>query len=197
MKITNLSEKFTNYIIKKGIITNNEYEIYQYGFQCLLELSTSTICSIVIALILKMLPECILFFLFFIPLRSYNGGIHLKTYMGCFLSSCLILTSTLLAVKYINMPKEISFCILIPCLILIKILGPVNHPNRKVEKSENKIFITRTNISLLLSFFSALLFIYINQVEFIFLETIVFTYLLFTTLIGKCIYRQNKDQCNE
>lgn len=191
MNIEYLSKKITNYIIKKGIIANNDYELYQYGFQCFLELSISTICSIIIALILKMLPECILFFLFFIPLRSYNGGLHLKTYIACFLSSCMILITTLLAVKYIDIPIKISFITLISCIISIKIIGPVNHPNRKVNNSENKIFIWKTNISLLLSFFSALLFLYLKKTSFLLLETIVFVYLLFTTLIGKFIYKQH------
>lgn len=189
MSIAYLSKKFTNYIIEKGIITDNDYEVYQYGFQCFLELSISTICSIIIALILKMLPECMLFFLFFIPLRSYNGGVHLKTYIACFLSSCAILTTTLLVVKYISIPIKISFFILALCLVSIKIIGPVNHPNRKVDKTENKIFIIRTNILLFLCFFAALIFLYANHTKFLLLETVVFVYLLFTTLIGRIIYK--------
>lgn len=47
-----LAKKLTEYILKKGIITEESFEIYQYGFQCFLELSASTICSIVIALFL-------------------------------------------------------------------------------------------------------------------------------------------------
>ena len=56
-----LSIVLTDYIFKKGIIDEKSYEIYQYGFQCFLEVSTSTICSIIIALLLHMLPECLFF----------------------------------------------------------------------------------------------------------------------------------------
>lgn len=52
-----LSIVLTNYIFKKGIIDEKNYEIYQYGFQCFLEVSASTICSIVIALLLHMFPN--------------------------------------------------------------------------------------------------------------------------------------------
>lgn len=45
-----LSIILTDYIFEKGIIDRKNYEIYQYGFQCFLEVSASTICSIVIAL---------------------------------------------------------------------------------------------------------------------------------------------------
>lgn len=40
-----LAKKLTNYIYEKKIITEELVEIYQYGFQCFLELSVSTICS--------------------------------------------------------------------------------------------------------------------------------------------------------
>ena len=58
-----LAKKLTNYIYEKKIITEELVEIYQYGFQCFLELSVSTICSIMIALFFGMLPECLFFFL--------------------------------------------------------------------------------------------------------------------------------------
>ena len=37
-----LSAKLANYILKKGLIDTEAYEIYQYGFQCFLEVSVST-----------------------------------------------------------------------------------------------------------------------------------------------------------
>ena len=46
-----LAKKLTDYIYEKKIITEELVEIYQYGFQCFLELSVSTICSIIIALL--------------------------------------------------------------------------------------------------------------------------------------------------
>lgn len=99
-----LSAKLANYILKKGLIDTEAYEIYQYGFQCFLEVSVSTICSLFLALLLHMLPECLFFFLLFIPLRSFGGGLHLKTYFACFIGSCLILLFTLLSVKYFTIP---------------------------------------------------------------------------------------------
>ena len=54
-----LSAKLANYILKKGLIDTEAYEIYQYGFQCFLEVSVSTICSLFLALLLHMLPECL------------------------------------------------------------------------------------------------------------------------------------------
>ena len=153
-----LSIVLTNYIFKKGLIDKKNYEIYQYGFQCFLEVSASTICSIVIALLLHMFSECLFFFLLFIPMRSFSGGLHLKTYFSCFIGSCLILTTTLLIVKYLTISIPISFMLYVFCAIIILIIGPVDHPNREVDSQENRIFIRRTHFTLLFSFLLAVIF---------------------------------------
>lgn len=190
--MTFLSIKLTNYILKMGIIEKDSYSIYQYGFQCFLEVSTSTICSILIASYLQMIPECILFFLFFIPLRSYNGGIHMRTYTACFLCSCGILISTLLMVKYINVTLSVSFPIYIIVFIFMKLIGPVNHPNREVDSEDNILFIKKTNITLIICFIIATVFVVFDNPRFLFLETIVFVYLCITSFLGKIIYNDKR-----
>lgn len=186
----NLAKKLTHYIYEKEIITEEMVEIYQYGFQCFLELSASTICSIIIALFLGMLPECLFFFLLFIPMRSYGGGLHMKTYSACFIGSCFILTSSLLAVKYLTIPIPISFTLYLFAAILILIIGPVDHPNREVDAQENRTFIKRTYFTMLISFLLTLFFILTQNTRYMFLQAIVFVFISATSLIGRLIYKQ-------
>ncbi len=185
-----LAKKLTNYIYEKEIITEELIEIYQYGFQCFLELSTSTICSIIIALFLGMLPECLFFFLLFIPMRSYGGGLHMKTYFACFIGSCFVLISSLLAVKYLTIPIPISFALYLLAAILILVIGPVDHPNREVDAQENRTFIKRTYLTILISFLLALVFIFIQNTKYLFLQAIVFVFISATSLVGRMIYKQ-------
>ena len=72
-----LSIVLTNYIFKRDLLIKKLRNI-PIWFQCFLEVSASTICSIVIALLLHMFSECLFFFLLFIPMRSFSGGLHLK-----------------------------------------------------------------------------------------------------------------------
>lgn len=184
-----LAKKLTNYILEKGIITEESYEIYEYGFQCFLELSASTVCSIIIAIFLHMLPECLFFFLLFIPLRSFGGGLHLKTYFACFIGSCLILVSSLLAVKYFTVPLAISFGLYAVSAILILIIGPVDHPNREVDAQDNRIFIKRIYITMLISFLLAIFFIASKNTRYMFLQAIVFFFVFSTSFIGRLLYK--------
>ena len=186
-----LSIILTDYIFEKGIIDRKNYEIYQYGFQCFLEVSASTICSIVIALLLHMLPECLFFFLLFIPMRSFSGGLHLKTYFSCFIGSCLILTSTLLIVKYFVIPIPISFILYVFCVVIILIIGPVNHPNREVDSQENHIFIQRTHFTLLFSFLFAFIFVITRNARYMSLQAILFIFICITSFIGRITHKQS------
>lgn len=185
-----LAKKLADYIYKKEIITEELVEIYQYGFQCFLELSVSTICSIIIALFLGMLPECLFYFLLFIPIRSYGGGLHMKTYFACFIGSCLILISSLLAVKYLTVHISISFALYLLAAILILVIGPVDHPNREVDVQENRTFIKRTYFTMLISFFLALFFIFTQNTRYMLLQAIVFVFISATSFIGRLIYKQ-------
>ena len=185
-----LAKRLADYICEKEIITEEMTEIYQYGFQCFLELSVSTVCSIIIALFLGMLPECLFFFLLFIPMRSYGGGLHMKTYFACFIGSCLILTTSLMAVKYLTVPIPISFTLYLFTAILILFIGPVDHPNREVDAQENSTFIKRTYFTMFISFLLALFFIFMQNTRYMLLQTIVFVFISATSLIGRLIYRQ-------
>ncbi len=186
-----LANKLTDYIIEKGIITEDMTGIYKYGFQCFLEFSVSTLFSIIIALFFGMLPECLFFFLLFIPMRSFGGGLHMKTYLACFTGSCFILTSTLLAVKYLTIPLFPSFVLYLFTAILILAIGPVDHPNREVDGKDNHIFIKRNYFTMLASFLLSLLFIYTANRRYMFLQAAVFTFIFATSLIGRLIYKKS------
>ena len=185
-----LSHRLTDYILKKEIIKQDSYDIYQYGFQCFLEVSVSTICSIVIALLLHMLPECLFFFLLFIPMQSFSGGLHLKTYFSCFLASILVLISTLLAVKYITVPLIASLLLYTFCAILILIIGPVDHPDREVDSHDNRVFKLKTYLTLLISFLTAIVFSIIGNGKYMFLQAVVFLFICITALIGRILYKK-------
>jgi accessory gene regulator protein AgrB len=182
-----ISGIFTDYILKKGIISEEDYNIYLYGFGSFLEILINIICSICIAVFLNMVKECILFFLFFIPLRSYNGGLHLTKYYSCLLFSCLTLLSVLLVIKYFTLGSPISFALFLFSLIQIKVIGSVNHPNRPVNAKEDIYFCKKANLTLILSFIIAIIYAIADSKKFLSLESLVFVLVAITMLIGKFV----------
>jgi len=180
-----LAVTLTKYIFKKGIISAENYDVYLYGFQSFLEILLNVICSIFIALFLHMEIECILFFLFFIPLRSYNGGFHLENYYACLFFSCLTLVCILLIVKYYCFNIIATFILFFVSMVLSKLLGAVNHPNRPVNKEENIFFRKKSDITFITSTFIAIIFVLFKQNRYLLLESLVYLLFFFTLLIGK------------
>lgn len=179
-------------MLKKDIINKDNYEIYLYGSQIFLELSINIFCSIVIAIILNMKIECILFFLFFIPLRSYNGGFHMDHYLSCLFLSCVALTLILMFVKYCTVAPVLSYLLYAISVLIIKEIGPINHPNRSVNSKEDIEFKKRTNITLVLSFIISVIFLLLKKTNYLFLEALVFTLVSSTLLIGHMRYSKKK-----
>ena len=189
-----LSKKLTEYILEKGIIEKYNYEIYQYGFQIFLELSLNILCSIIIAVVLDMKIECIFFFLFFIPLRSYNGGLHMDRYLSCFLLSCTTLALTLLIVKHFTLDPIFSYLLYAISVFIIIITGPINHPNREVNSEENIRFKAKSNITLALGFIISITFLLLSNHRYLFLEALVYALVSSTLLIGRLKYVQKSKK---
>ena len=180
-----LAIKLTDYILSKDAISEENYDIYVYGFTCFLELSISFISTFIIGICLGMFFECILFSCIFMPLRSLAGGLHLNRFFHCYLLSCFMLTATLLLVKFFSIPDYISLfgCILFP--IILFIIGPINHPNRPVTDEENSIFKRKTNIILVLCILLSIILYLTKTSRYLFLEFLTFANLIISSLIPK------------
>lgn len=180
-----LATKLTDYILSKDAISEENYDIYVYGFTCFLEIFVFFISCLIIGICLDMFFECIIFLCIFTPLRSYAGGFHLNKFLHCYLLSCFILAGSLLLVKFFAIPDYIALigCILFP--IVLFLIGPINHPNRPVTEEENSGFKRKTNIILVLCILLSIILYLTKSSRYLFLEFITFADLIISSLIPK------------
>ena len=108
----NLCRALSNYLLSHNYISKEQYNIYSYGIQMMFEHGLSILVSIIVIALFKMPLEGCLFFAIFIPLRSYLGGLHLKTYKSCVLLSLMTLLCILILVKLFTPAPWVSFIIL-------------------------------------------------------------------------------------
>lgn len=108
-----LSMKITDLLVRKNCIEQSMYSIYQYGTQMLLEIGCSFLTSILICGMCGMLVEGLIFFAVFIPLRSYLGGVHMKSYWACFLCSVTALVGILALVRFLAPGELVSWTLLL------------------------------------------------------------------------------------
>lgn len=190
-----ISHVLTDYLVCKGKISIDRSCIYQYGFQIGLEVSLNTLISILIAVFFQMEWETVIFFVVFTVLRSYAGGLHLKTYMGCLICSCLSLMGLLLIVKYMEFDSFLSMGTILVSLILVKILSPVLDINRPVDNDDLLKFAKRLNYSIVgIMFLSIVLFLlHLNRMLLMVSATTVF--MVGILVLGKVKYEKDlKEQ---
>lgn len=192
-----ISIKLSCYLINKEIIDKNSFSLYQYGIQNLLEVLLSTIMSIIIALCFNLMIESILFFLVFIPLRSYAGGYHCDKYINCLLCSCLTLGGILFIVKNIILPINYSVVLFIISLYGIKKQGIIMDVNRTLDNQEVKYFSKKLRLTLSIFTLIEITFSVLKFEKIVFLISIVFFFMLIVLLAGKIKYQKRIYSVNK
>lgn len=137
-----LADYATQRLIDEAVIPEADAEIYAYGFDYLFTLTYTYGSLLILATFLGTVPETLLFFLAFFPLRSYAGGYHATTRLRCYLASVvmIILFNVLLvmipSMCYISLAMFIvGFAWL--CLIL---WAPIVHENHPVTPADKRRF---------------------------------------------------------
>ncbi|MGN0393836.1 MAG: accessory gene regulator B family protein [Coprococcus sp.] len=120
-------------------------EIFSYGIKTALMLLINMISLILIGVFMKMLSESIVFILAFMILRSYTGGYHINSGIGCYIVSCISIIIAMLFCR-VGIFEYIIFDLLI-CIvsgILIYVYSPMEHENRPLNIKERKLFRRRS-----------------------------------------------------
>lgn len=169
-----IAEKITKILLKNKYIEKSMYEIYEYGLMMFLEIILSFSTSVLICCAMGMIWEGIIFFLFFIPIRSYLGGLHMKSYLSCFFYSVMAIIIILLMVKYISVKVLISIIIVTICEVVILIVA--YKEKRKCEEGK-EFFLKVVSIIIITESISFVLF-FSNNGKMLFL--VACTYLLVT-----------------
>lgn len=184
----------TDYIIGKSVIEESERDVYEYGFQFAFETILCFIISILIAILLRMIPEGILFLILFIPLRSYAGGMHLERYIFCLLLSCLTYLGVLLINKYIDIPIFISVIGVIALTAATWFLYPAKHVNREIDETEEAYFKKRLKFLLLTDTLLCFIMLLLRYDKLISLMFFVFLLVVITMIIGKIKYYKSTSK---
>lgn len=133
-----LSEKITDYIFKAGVISEESYAIYQYGFQIGLEMTSCFLVCFIISICLHMIPQFLVFTGIFMLLRTYASGLHLNSYLGCFMCSVIIQTIILLITTRYTIILPIAWAIIWSSAVLVLINAPVETKNRELDEDEKR-----------------------------------------------------------
>lgn len=175
----------TNYLIERDIIDAKMASVYQYGLQIGMEVCLNTGISIFIAVFYHMEWETITFFIVFILLRLYAGGVHLNTYISCLLCSIISLWGLLMIVKYLRINSLLSLGIMFISLIFVKLLSPVQDINRPLSLEEMEIFKRNLNYSILGIVILSVLFYLFHLEKLLMMVSVTTFFMVGILVLGK------------
>ena len=80
----NIAKKILSYS-KIQINNEIEWDVYLYSIETLLSVVINSVILFILAFLLHLEVEFLCYLVFFIPLRTYGGGIHAKNHLQCIL----------------------------------------------------------------------------------------------------------------
>jgi len=133
------SRKIVSWQINKGILHNQDKEIYEYAY----EVSIGQAANILITCFVAFSFQYYMVFLFmlaYIPLRTYAGGFHARSNERCMIFSAAILCAVCIVGKYVLIQRMIPVVILLEVLAVavVLILSPVEDCNKPLNREEEK-----------------------------------------------------------
>ncbi|MBE7718260.1 accessory gene regulator ArgB-like protein [Lacrimispora indolis] len=132
-------KKIVGYIsksmVKDGIISESEQDIYDFGIECLLLKMIHYISYITIAVMMQQVFDLFVMACTFIPIRENAGGYHAKTRTGCYMVSCFTVFSSLLFYRQ-NMSDQIYIISWLLASIIIYLYAPIDNEGKIMNHSE-------------------------------------------------------------
>lgn len=178
------SEKLTEHIINAGIVPQNSYAVYQYGFQIGLEMLVCFGTCLIIAICLNRILEFIISMTLFMLLRTFAGGVHLNNFISCFICSVSVQTFVLYNANKVKLSMKTAWLIIVLSSMLIWLVAPVDNVNRELNRNERFDCKKKTILILIGVIVFTIVCTYINAEEIIALVALTMLVILISQYIG-------------
>lgn len=142
--IEKLCNKLTSRIRKKMPEVDDERaEVINYGLQLVIGEIPKTFVLITIAYLLGVLKLTVLALLFIMPYKTFSGGVHLKTHIGCIIATTLFYTgNAVLSKHFVFNPVYIKYIavalIWVFSMIMIRLYAPADTENVPILRKKDR-----------------------------------------------------------
>lgn len=138
--ISKLSAKIAKYLCATDVITEEDKDLYSYGFFVILSRILFLMVSAILGIILHVAIESLVFFVLFCLIRSYAGGIHASSELKCTVYTTSALLICILVIK-ILMQYNLDYLLLVMLIlssICILALSPLDSLEKPLSEQEKK-----------------------------------------------------------
>lgn len=141
MIVDKLTSLLTKWLVNDRIITDDDLDIYKYGFRLLFTKVLHVATILFLGLLLNIILETIFFVFLFQWLRKYSGGWHAENDKACFVMSCLLEIILFLCLEGYTYHPMANLIIVFSSVLVIPRFAPgvsKNNPLTFEEKAKNR-----------------------------------------------------------
>lgn len=120
----------------RKIIEKSSKDYYEYVLITLAEHVIGVGTMMIIGMLFKQFIPTVIFLLFFLSLRKRTGGYHADKFWQCYLATIITYIGIIQMAAVLAEKTYIMYAILFLAVLVIEIIGTVNHPNIDMNKSE-------------------------------------------------------------
>ena len=182
-----------NFMVSQKVIENDEKTIafYRYG----IEITISSVLNVVLVLLLGVISKRFIFSCIylaeFIIIRSFSGGLHAKTYVGCNAIMCAAFIILIIAYELFFKNGMLLYLVImsIISLIIMAVYSPCDNPHKRI-KPEKKMGFKMKSIAVTFLFcILGIVLFYIDikyGVWIVMVSLLVSLLLLYAVINSKC-----------
>ena len=141
-------DKFCTFLVNKmrkemPEIDDERAEVIIYGLQIIIGEIPKIFITLAIAYLFGVLKLTFITLIALVPFRVCSGGFHLKTHLGCIISTTLYYVGIPLFAKYIIISQNVEYILALVIwifgMIMVKLYAPADTENIPIlQKSERK-----------------------------------------------------------
>lgn len=120
----------------RKIIEKSSRDYYEYVLVTLAEHIIGVGTMLIIGMFFKQFIPTVIFLVFFLSLRKRTGGYHADKFWQCYLLTIITYIAIIQMAPVLSQKKVIMYAILLFAVLVIEVIGTVNHPNIDMNKDE-------------------------------------------------------------
>ncbi len=118
------------------IISKSNCKYYEYALIGMIEHTITVGTMLFLGLLFRQFLYTICFVVFFLSLRKRTGGFHANKFWQCYLGTIIAYIEVMQAVPILCKKPSVMYGLLFLAMLLVCIMGTINHPNMDMNKSE-------------------------------------------------------------
>lgn len=138
--ITELSSQVVATLLNNEIISYEQKDIYQYGFEILISSLITFFIVFICGCIFNCIIPSLIYFALFVILRSICGGYHASNYFNCNIIFLLVTIGVIVSYKYIQIDafSELHYPICMLTFICTIMYSPIENENKPLTIAQKK-----------------------------------------------------------